>query len=1108
MNNMETFNPNKIEQTRFLRVLRIAILILTVNCGTILASTLTKQSFLSEEVKGKSINGLFTGIKGQNENSVSEVNNVASVNQKNRKWTLKGLLTDVDGNPIIGASIAIKGTGTGVLSDINGNYSIEVENGQVLEYRFIGFNTEEKVVKEGMNGNLRMQESSVSLDDVVVIGYGQQKKESVVASVNSIGSAELSIPQRSISNSIAGQIAGIIAIQRSGEPGHDSAEFWIRGQSSYAGGTSPLVLVDGVPRSMDDIDVDEIETFSVLKDAAATAVYGSEGANGVVLITSKRGKSQKTRINFKAQYSMVTPTRMPELLSSYDYLSLFNEAQWNDAGNPDWETFARTYPDEVLDKYRTGADPDLYPSVDWMDLMKNQTQNMRYSLNFRGGSEKTKFFISGAYYSENGIFKSNPIEKYDANIGLDKYNLRSNVDMDITSTTKIAVDLSGQYTTKNYPGNNSDDIFKMVTRFPVHLIPMQYSDGTAAEHPKYDPSMRANPYNMMNHYGYKKHWVASMFSKITLEQKLDIITKGLSWKGSLSFDATAYSVIKRSKEPNSFYSTGRDENGELIKTEVKTGSALGNPGQESSGGTKNIYIETSLNYKRLFAEKHDVTAMFLYMQKEKQDQKKDGLELLPYRKQSLVARATYSYDNRYMLEGSFGATGSENFAKGNRWGIFPAVGAAWYISHEKFMQPMEDYLSKLKLRASFGITGNDEIGSSSRFPYRESLATGESGYNLGLNPGVNGGPSEGTGSGIAESDFATPLLTWERERKINVGLDLGLFRGMVDLTVDWFSNRRSDILLRRKTIPTVSGFRKDPWQNFGVTTNKGFDASLVIKQHIGNVNMSFRGNLTYAKNKIEEYDEIPQVWDYQTYTGNSINQPFVYIAEGLYSPDDFDITVGANGKETYILKEGLAVPGSKVSPGDIKYKDLNGDKKIDSLDKTYKNDLYSTNPNLVYGFGVNIDWKGFFAGIFFQGVGQTSINLLNGVSNFMPFYNGVDASSARTEALNRWQSNTPYNQNVLFPRMHSSQFDHNTYASTWWYRSGSFLRLKNLEFGYQFNKKQLRHLFMQNLKLYVQGTNLAVWDNVKYWDPELGDSNSGSKYPICGTWTVGIEITF
>jgi TonB-linked SusC/RagA family outer membrane protein len=1020
---------------------------------------------------------------------------------------ITGVITDEKGETIIGATVLIKGTIKGALSDNDGNYSIEAKEGDILEFRYIGYNYLEKEVKSGSVINVVLSENSVSLDEVAIIGYGQQKKESVVASINTVTAKEISLPQRNLRNNIAGQLAGIIAIQRSGEPGNDGAQFWIRGQSSYAGGTSPLVLVDGVPRSMDDIDVDEIETFSVLKDAAATAVYGSEGANGVVLITSKRGKMQKTRIDFNAQYSLLTPTRMPELLPAYDYLSLYNEAQWNEAGNPDWENFNRTYSDEVLDKYRNGTDPDLNPNTNWMDLLTDQTQSRRYTISFRGGSDKVRYFVSGAYYSEDGIFKSNPIDKYDANIGLDRYNLRSNIDMDLSSTTKMSVDISGQYLRKNNPGSSSDAIFKMITQFPTHYIPMQYSDGSASDHETYDPGERANPYNMLNSTGYTKQWNMNAQSKVTLDQQLNFITKGLSWKGTLSFDASSYSRIKREKTANTFFATARDTDGNLVKKEIKTGTALGNPAYDDSGGDKKIYVETSLNYKRTFNEKHDVTGLLLYMQKERQRQNVPGLEMLPYRKQSAVARAVYGYDIRYMIEASFGATGSENFAAGHRWGIFPAIGAAWFASHEEFMRPVEDYLSKLKIRASFGVTGNDEIGSSNRFPYRESLSTSGTGYNMGLNPGTNGDASSGSGSAIIEDNFGTPNLTWEKEQKSNIGLDLGFFRGKVDLVLDGFYNRRDNILLRRQTIATAAGFRNAPWQNFGVTSNKGLEASLILQQQIEKVNLSARGNFTYAKNKIIEYDEVPQVYDYQVYTGNSINQPFVWIAEGLYTPDDFDIIENPDGSKIYTLKSDLPNPGTQVASGDIKYKDLNGDKKIDSLDKTYYNGLFPKDPQLVYGFGLNAEWNGIFMGIFFQGVANTSVNLLN-AANFMPFNNGVDASSARMEALDRWTDSNPYNQNVLYPRMHSTKFDHNTQESTWWYRSGNFIRLKNLEVGYQFNKNLLKKIKMQNLRVYLQGTNLTVWDNVKYWDPELGNANSGSTYPICATWTMGLEVSF
>ena len=348
-----------------------------------------------------------------------------------QKKRVSGLLTDGNGDPLIGVTVTVKGSNKGITSDMDGKYTLEnVKNGDVLEYRYIGFVTEERIYKGERTINIRMMEASVGLDDVVVIGYGQQKKESVVSSINTIGPAELAIKQRNLKNTLAGQIAGVIAIQRSGEPGNDASAFFIRGQSSYAGGVNPLVLVDGIPRSMDDIDVDEIESFTVLKDAAATAVYGAEGANGVVLITSKRGKVQKTQVNFSAQYSIVTPTRMPETLNSYDYMSMYNEAVWNTKGNPDLENYIPHYSTELLEKYRNGEDPDLYPSVDWFDLLKKHTQSQRYTINFRGGSDKVRYFASGSYYKEDGIFESNSTEKYNANIGLQRFNLRSNIDMD------------------------------------------------------------------------------------------------------------------------------------------------------------------------------------------------------------------------------------------------------------------------------------------------------------------------------------------------------------------------------------------------------------------------------------------------------------------------------------------------------------------------------------------------------------------------------------------------------------------------------------------------------------------------------------------------------
>lgn len=1031
-------------------------------------------------------------------NQTKEIN-VLSTNQQKR--SVKGLLTDADGNPVIGATVSIKGTTHGVTTDMDGKYTLNnISEGDIIEFRYIGYNTEEKTYKGEKDINVRLLEASVGLEDVVVIGYGQQKKESVVSSINTISAKELSMPTRSLTNNLAGQVAGVLAVQRSGEPGKDDSQFWIRGISSFAGGTTPLVLVDGVPRSMSDIGVDEIESFTVLKDAAATAVYGAEGANGVVLITSKRGVAQKAILDVRAEFGMARPTRMPKLMGSYGYSQLYNEAAWEMAGNPT-SGFEAPYSNHALDMYRMGSDPDLYPDADFMSLLKDQTYNERVTLNLRGGSEKVRYFVSGAFYHENGIYDSKASDLYNANIGLSRYNIRSNIDIDVTKTTELSVDISGQYTDSHYPGASTDAIWGNLFYFAPNQFPLIFSDGKISETKLYNGET-SNPYNMLNESGYQDNWEAFIQSKLSLNQKLDFITKGLSLKLSGSFDADYFSQTKRSKTPTS-YRMELDGNGEKQYIQVNEGAPnLSDPQDSGKGGEKRIYLEAALNYKRVFNDLHDVSGVLLYMQKERQTQGSG----LPFKKQSVVARASYGYDNRYMAEGSFGMTGSENFATGHRYGIFPAVGVAWYISNEKFMKSTESVINKLKFRASYGLTGNDDIGGS-RFPYRASLKQNAPGYSFGFADGPNGGVSNSPGDGIIEQQFAAPFLSWEIEEKKNMGIDLGLLHGRIDMSWDIFKNDRKDILMQRKTVSGVAGFRQSPWQNFGKVSNKGLDGNIIFKQNIRNVNLSFRGNFTYARNKVVEYDEVDPKYGYQRYTGNSLGKPRLYIAEGLYSENDFNITENPeSGSKNYKLKEGIAIPSGSVSPGDIKYKDLNQDGKIDSYDETYDHKFRSENPEIVYGFGVNAEYKGFYAGVFFQGVANASMNL-NGATNFIPFNHG-QLGAVRNEGIDHWSSRNPENTNTMFPRLHTENFAHNAYNSTWWYRNAGFIRLKNVEFGYSFAKETLRKLAVKQARVYVQGNNLAVWDNINMWDPELGSAGAGVRYPINMTWTLGLELSF
>lgn len=1017
----------------------------------------------------------------------------APVQQSNKGRTVQGIVKDELGTPVIGATVMVKGTTIGVVTDVDGLYSIKVPSDEaVLRVSFVGFVTQEVEVGGRSTIAITLKEDAKMLEDVVVIGYGQQKKSGVVSSVATVTANEIKAPVRNLTNNLAGQLSGIIAIQRNGEPGNDNAEFWIRGTSSFAGGTNPLVLVDGAPRAMADIEPDEIETFTVLKDAAATAVYGAEGANGVILITSKRGKAEKPRISFRGEVGMATPTRLPELLGSVDHMRLFNEGRVNDGMAPQYE-------EELIAKYASGEDPDLYPNTNWFDLLKDHTFNQRYTINVRGGSNKARYFVSGAYYHETGIFKDNKMEDYDSNIGLTRYNLRSNVDIDISKTTLLSIDLSGQYVQMNQPGTDSNTIFSKISLSAPHLIPMYYSDGTVSS-PTNPTSNITNPYNLLTHSGYQKSWRTNIQSNIKLQQKLDFITKGLSWMGRLSFDSNSLYNMKRTKSVSTYHADTRDENGNLVFEQIFKGTdALTDPA-ESNSGNKQIYIETQLNYNRLFADKHQVTGMLLYMQKEQQSHN----EALAFRKQSFVGRASYSFNERYFVEGSFGYTGSETFAKDHRFGFFPAVGVAYLLTNEPFIpSSFTDVVNKIKLRASVGRTGNDNTGGA-RFLYRELLKTDAGGYNIGIGPN---GALNGLG-GITENRFAAPNLGWEIENKRNVGIDIGLFKNKIDLQIDYFDNVRTDILLQRKTLPSLSGFQSSPWENFGKVSNKGVDASLIMTEQFGDVRLTFRGNLTFARNKILEYDEIPQKYDWMNMTGSRLNSWNLYIAEGLYTFDDFNVTVNDKGIKEYELKPGLPKSTlSEVAPGDIKLKDLNGDGVIDAFDQT----RYAADPKvpeLIYGFGLNVDYKGLYASVFFQGAGNTSTVLgSENPTGFHPFAWGDRTSGVRVQALDRWTEDNP-NQNVMFPRTHSKSNFNNRAPSTWWLRDASFLRLKNIEVGYNVAKKYLQTLRIQGARIYLMGYNLAVWDNIKLWDPEMGGKNSGMSYPLSRTFTLGLELTF
>ena len=1020
--------------------------------------------------------------------------------QDDGKRRITGTVTDENGQPLPGAYVYIKGTEVGTTTNLDGMYVIDINQTDELTFSFISYLEQTIKPRSSSNTlNVSLKPDTNALEEAIAVAYGAQKRQAIVSSLSTITTDDLKVTSTNITSSIQGQLPGLIAVQRNAEPGRDDAEFWIRGVSSFKGGTSPLVLVDGVERSITDLDADEIESFSLLKDAAATAMYGAEGANGVILVTTKRGHIGKQQISLRVEQNLSVPYRIPDFVDSWDYMKLANEALVNDGMEP-------MYSGDLINLYESGADPDLYPNAQWTDLIARTIHGQRYTLSFRGGTENAKYFVTGGYQQKDGVFKKNPESKYNSNFSYDRFNLRSNIDLKVSKTTQLSIDLAGQYTTRRTANRSPDDVFVFMLHTPPHLFPMVYSDGTVSTYPggETDANNR-NPYYMLYQQGYRREFQTNIQSRVNLRQDLHFITEGLSARGAVSFDLENTLSKLRNYGPSKYHATGRDpETGELIYNRIVAGSPDVKQ-VEITGNTydRQIYVEAALEYNNTFAGKHAVGAMLLYNQKERQKNN----EALVYRTQGLVGRITYGYDNRYFIEANFGYTGSETFAKKNRFGFFPAVGASYMISNESwYPEGLKRVLSSAKVRASFGRTGNDDTGTS-RFLYRATFSESGHTFNQGIS---SGGATNGLGAGIYDLQFENMTLGWEIEDKTNVGLDLSFFNRAIQIQADYFYNIRSAILLQRNTIPQYAGFHQNPWQNYGRVRNQGLDASVDMMKSFGDWKISARGTFTFARNKVLEIDELTPSEEYQRVTGTRINEQELYIAERLYTIDDFIVTKNDNGTDSYTLRPGLPQPalGGIIGPGDIKYVDMNHDGIIDTNDKVRGVGHPYQTPEINFGFGFNVEWKGIYASVFFSGVANTSILLASGNSTFWPFNWGVEKGNYRTAFLNRWTTENP-SQDVVYPRLHVGYGNSiNDEPSTWWLRDGSFLRLKNAEIGYVLPEKALRTLKISGLRIYLLGENLCVFDHIKFWDPEQGNRNKGVSYPMQHSFTLGVQLDF
>ena len=999
--------------------------------------------------------------------------------QQTSEILIRGNITDINSEPLIGAAVVLKNDSTvGVITDIDGNYTIKVPNRYaVLEYRYLGFVSQQQEVGNRQVINVILQEDVGQLEEVVVVGYGQQKKESVVGAIATVAPSKLMTgTSRSVSNELAGKLSGVIAVQRSGEPGYDNSSFWIRGISTFQGNRNPLILVDGIERSLNDIDPEEIESFSILKDASASAVYGVRGANGVILIQTKRGEIGKPKVIAKIEQSFTKPTKLPKFVGAAEYLSVLNSIELEADRVP-------KYSDEFIENIRNRVDPDLYPDVNWMNqVLQDFGDNTRATLDVSGGSEILRYSFVAAYYREGGILERDRSHGWNSSLRLSRYNVRSNVDLNLSPTTLMRFNIGGYMQERISPPQSIDGVFGDAFQTPPHVHPPRYSTG---EIPRV--SGRPNVWSNLTQTGYERNNRNKIETLFSLEQDLKMLVPGLKVKGTFSFDSYSDNRVTRSKNPDYYNpAIGRDpETGELDLIIDSYGQMFLDHSTGAGFGNRSTYLEGSITYDQTIASDHTVNALFMYNQRNYDDG-----SALPFRYQGIAGRTSYMYKHRYVGEFNFGYNGSENFAKGNRFGFFPSFAAGWIVSEEKFMENINHVLTKLKLRGSWGLVGNDDVGV--RFPYISTIdGTGEYYWGYDRNQFHRAGRREG--------NVANKNLKWETVAKTNLGLEIGLWNA-VDFQVEVFKERRRDIFMRRTTMPASAGFILLPYANFGKVDNKGVEMSLNInKQLTKDFFISGIGTFTYASNKIIEQDEAQGViGTNRQRSGHSVGQHFGLIDDGLFTEDDFiDVEKG-------ILKEGIPQHTfSPVRPGDIKYVDVNNDGKIDALD--YSPIGGTWDPKIVYGFGANMNYKDWDFAFFFQGNGKTD-RIIGRSAYFLPG-SGMGALGNMYENVDsRWTVDNPQ-QNVFYPRLTAGQNENNQQSSTWWLKDMSMLRLKSIEVGYNIPKNAVRKMRLNGFRFYVRGTNLLTFSEFKLWDPEI-DSTEGSRYPLVKSLSVGLSVNF
>jgi TonB-linked SusC/RagA family outer membrane protein len=921
-----------------------------------------------------------------------------------------------------------------------------------------------------------------NIEDVIVVAMGHQRKISVIGAISTVDIKDLNTPNRALSSSMVGRFPGIVGFQMDGEPGRDNYSFWIRGISTFGSNKTPLVLIDGVERyaAMDNLDIEEIESISILKDASATAVYGTRAANGVVMISTKRGSpGQKATVELKMEYGLSRLSQLPELLGGADYMTLSNEILGR-----------QEYSAGEIEMTRRGSDPILWPDVDWMnEVFKKNSNNHLVSATVSGGGETARYFVALGYMNERGNFRDNLRGDRSSNIDMKRYNLRSNLGISLTPDTDLDIELGLYSTGMRYPGSTAPNVMSAIMQDTPILNPVRYpvsSDNRSTEYvwAATPPEKSAlNPVQRINDF-ISTRSRGELLGQVRLTHKFDRWVRGLSANVAVSLDASQFRIVNQEDYKPTYTATGRDERGELRLVQLTEGVAH-QMFRQNMLNERTVELKTQINYDRIFVGSHRFGAMAIYYQRDyrRAAVSDDKTAAMPYRKQGVAFRTTYSWRDRYFAEVNLGYNGSENFRAGERFGFFPAGAIGWMVSNEKWWRDaaISRLIPSLKLRASVGLVGSEMLPVGNRFAYLTSIQ----GYGIFYEFGPDGTILPG----VEENQHGVQNLTWEKGQKSNFGIDIHLPRNIASLQVDLFHEKRSDILVQRTTTPDVVGVTNAPMANLGQMVNRGVDGSLDINHHIGPLRYRLYANVTFCVNKIVEMDEVNPLYGKLRKTGRSLNSFSGYVALGYFT-DQQDVE--NSPKQTF----------GYYGPGDIKYLDVNGDNVVDSDD--FVDVGYAPDPQLTYGFGVQLSYRGFDLAMFFRGRERVSNRI--DVSPFVTGKNGKNEAMLK-QILDRWTSENP-RQDAFYPNLSNRGWANNFgVSSSKWIVDAGFLRLADLEVGYNFPRRRLASAGLGGLRIYFHGTNLALFSKFKLWDPEIRRSD-GTAYPPQKKYNLGLRFNF